>query len=95
MIEKLTGLIIAIGVFWIAATSAQESGTLLRPSQVFDGEQLHSGWVVVTEGNKITYAGPQGNLPGPWPDTVIDLQGRTLLPGLIEGHSHVLFASIQ
>lgn len=90
MIKKLAGLIIAVCVFCIAATSAQESRTLLRPSQVFDGEQLHSDWVVVTEGNKIAYAGPQGDLPGPLPDTVIDLQGRTLLPGLIEGHSHVL-----
>ena len=61
---------------------------LLRPDRVFDGEQMRSGWVVLVKNNKIEQAGPMTfKLPGG--AEIIDLKGMTLLPGLIEGHSHL------
>jgi imidazolonepropionase-like amidohydrolase len=56
---------------------------------VFDGDTLHEGWAVRVQGERIQSAGPSASIPAAGA-TVIDLPGTTLLPGLIEGHSHVL-----
>ncbi|MEJ7660554.1 MAG: amidohydrolase family protein [Hymenobacter sp.] len=69
--------------------SPAQTATLLRPAAVFDGETLHSGWAVLVEGDKITAAGPAATLAAPAGATVLELPGLTLLPGLIEGHSHM------
>ncbi|MEQ8533786.1 MAG: amidohydrolase family protein [Imperialibacter sp.] len=64
---------------------------LLKPDRVFDGEKmLTAGTVVLVENGKVAYVGPEsGTKPGRGAKTVT-LPGQTLLPGLIEGHSHVL-----
>jgi imidazolonepropionase-like amidohydrolase len=69
-----------------------ETVYLLKPAHVFDGEaaQLHDGWVVLVRGEKIEAAGPAGEIKAPADSKVIDLPGMTLMPGLIEAHSHVL-----
>ena len=54
------------------------------------GEPLHAGWVVRIEGNRITAAGPAGSVSAAADATVIDLPGATLLPGLMDIHSHLL-----
>ncbi len=64
--------------------------TLLKPDRVFDGEEMHENWVVLVEGNQISYAGEVAGLPRSKNSKEIDLNGMTLLPGLIEGHSHLL-----
>jgi imidazolonepropionase-like amidohydrolase len=66
-----------------------QSVYLLKPDRVFDGEQVHEGWVVRTNGDKIEVAGPAGSVSAAGA-TVLELKGTTLLPGLIEGHSHLL-----
>ncbi|GIV60497.1 MAG: hypothetical protein KatS3mg043_1586 [Rhodothermaceae bacterium] len=63
---------------------------VLRPERVFDGEAMHAGWVVVVEGDRIAAAGPPGAVTVPAGAEVLDLRGMTLLPGLIEGHAHLL-----
>lgn len=63
---------------------------VLRPDRVFDGEAVHAGWVVVVEGEHITAAGPARAVAVPPGAVGMDLPGMTLLPGLIEGHGHVL-----
>jgi imidazolonepropionase-like amidohydrolase len=73
-----------------AAAQAQDKLTLLVPERVFDGERMRADWVVVTAANKILYAGARAGLPGYAISASIDLPGLTLLPGLIEGHSHIL-----
>ena len=82
----------------LPATHAQqqpartESVYLLKPARVFDGEsaQLHEGWAVVVRGQKIEAVGPLNSLSTPKDAKVIELPGLTLMPGLIEAHSHVL-----
>ena len=73
-------------------TKQPESIYLLKPSHVFDGEaaQLHDDWVVLVRDEKIEAAGPASTIKAPAEAKVIDLPGLTLLPGLIEAHSHVL-----
>jgi hypothetical protein len=65
---------------------------LLKPAYVFDGEasQLHDHWVVLVQGEKIVAAGPAGEVTVPANAKVIELPQQTLLPGLIEAHSHIL-----
>jgi len=63
---------------------------LLKPAHVFDGEQLHDNWVVLVRGEKIVQVGPAASVSAASDAKEIDLPGLTLLPGLIEAHSHVL-----
>lgn len=64
--------------------------TLLRPAQVWTaGEPVHRGWVVLTEGPRIVAAGPAATIQAPADAQVIDLPGATLLPGLMDIHSHL------
>ncbi len=63
---------------------------LLLPDRVFDGEKMHDDWVVLVEGNQITYSGNPGSLKLPEGTQKIALSGATLMPGIIEGHSHLL-----
>lgn len=65
---------------------------LLRPARVFDAVavQPHDGWVVLVQGERIQAAGPASQVTAPAGAVTVDLPGMTLLPGLIEGHSHLL-----
>ncbi|MCR8561871.1 amidohydrolase family protein [Mucilaginibacter sp. BJC16-A38] len=62
---------------------------LLKPDRVFDGQQMHPGWWVLVNGNHIEAAGEPSSITAPSSATVIDLKGQTLMPGMIEGHSHL------
>jgi imidazolonepropionase-like amidohydrolase len=77
-----------LGTFW--ARVQAPALTLLRPAAVFDGQDLHPGWAVLIEGDKIKAVGPAAQLTPPAGAQVRELPGLTLLPGLIEGHSHLL-----
>ena len=74
------------------ANPQTETVYLLKPARVFDGEsaQLHEGWVVLVRGQKIVAAGPAGGITVPAEAKIVELAGLTLLPGLIEAHSHIL-----
>ena len=63
---------------------------VLKPARVFDGEMMREGWAVVVRGQRIEAAGPVASLAAPAGAEPIDLPGTTLMPGLIEAHSHVL-----
>ncbi|MGA3189721.1 MAG: amidohydrolase family protein [Bryobacteraceae bacterium] len=67
----------------------RENATLivLKPARVFDGETMHEGWMVLVKGDRIEQAGPSVDVTGA---TVRELPGTTLMPGLVEGHSHIL-----
>src|SRR5919197_657646 len=65
---------------------------LLRPARVYDGVEAkpHDDWAVLVRGDKIEKAGPATDLQIPDDARVIDLPGMTLLPGLIDAHTHLL-----
>lgn len=77
--------------FSASAAQAQRA-YLLRPDRVFDGidPRPHAGWAVLVEKERIVAVGPVAELtPRAGDATVVDLSGTTLMPGLIEGHSHL------
>ncbi len=74
----------------MGATISFAQSTLIIPSRVFDGNEMHAGWVVLVDGNKIVAAGPKESVKASKEAKVITLPETTLLPGLIEGHSHLL-----
>jgi len=74
-----------------AAGSAGSPPLLLRPARVFDTAdgQTHSGWTVLVTGNHITAASPAVQVVAPAGALTVELAGMTLLPGLMDLHSHV------
>jgi imidazolonepropionase-like amidohydrolase len=68
---------------------AAQGSTLLVPARVFDGTAMHEGWAVLVQGDTIVAAGAAASLHAPVDATRIDLPGMTLLPGLIDAHSHI------
>ena len=69
--------------------SKAEAVSVLRPARVFDGQTMQAGWAVRVRGDKIDAAGPAASIDVSGA-TTIDMPGTTLIPGLVEGHSHVL-----
>ncbi|MEO1081039.1 MAG: amidohydrolase family protein [Pseudomonadota bacterium] len=51
---------------------------------------MHDNWTVVVEGERIAFAGPREEMPDLPIDRVVRLDAHTLMPGLIEGHAHIL-----
>ncbi|MEA2689216.1 MAG: hypothetical protein QOD51_1823 [Candidatus Eremiobacteraeota bacterium] len=61
---------------------------LIRPDAVFDGDQRRDGWNVLLDGDRIAAVGPA--IAAPDGARTVDLPGTTLLPGLIDLHTHLL-----
>jgi imidazolonepropionase-like amidohydrolase len=73
------------------APAAPPASVLLKPARVFDAvsEAPHEGWAVLVTGNTIAAAGPAAGITVPAGAQVVELPGATLLPGLIDAHSHI------
>jgi imidazolonepropionase-like amidohydrolase len=73
------------------ARAADPPAVLLKPARVFDGTRAdpHDGWAVLVKGDRIAAAGPAAEVKAPAGAQVIDLPEMTLLPGLIDAHSHL------
>src|SRR5262249_13520762 len=59
--------------------------------RLFDGmgDAHKTGQVIVVEGERITAVGPAGEVKLPVDAEVIDLSTATVLPGLIDAHTHI------
>jgi len=77
-------------LLFLLLSTGMQSQSLLIPDRVFDGETLFTNWIVVVDGNQIEYTGPLDKCPIKIIKDTILLKGMTLLPGIIEGHSHLL-----
>jgi imidazolonepropionase-like amidohydrolase len=75
---------------WVLFTGSAEQQTpnpnyiLLKPDRVFDGQQMHPGWWVLVKA-----VGEPATMSVPSFAKIIELKGNTLMPGMIEGHSHL------
>ena len=73
----------------IAQDTSSTGYVLLKPDRVFDGQQMHTNWYVLVKNKRIEAAGEASSIKIPASAKVINLKGMTLMPGLIEGHSHL------
>ncbi len=84
-------ILLAAILFGLAPPSFAKNVTLITNVKVFDGvsDELQSHDVLISD-NLIKDVGP--DLQAPADATVIDGAGRTLMPGIIEGHQHLMLA---
>ncbi len=84
-------LCVATGVLPGLAQQPEASHTLIRPERVFDAAtgEIRIGWAVLVVGDRIETLGPLEAVRPPAGGRVVDLPGATLLPGLIDAHSHL------
>ena len=93
----MSRLIFAVLLTTASAVASPQPGApasnvvLLAPDRVFTGadELAHDGWVVLVRGDRIAAVGPRGQVNAPAGTQTIALPGMTLLPGFIEGHTHL------
>ena len=94
---RLTGLASLAIVGLVALNSAQaEKGRIFYNGKVFTGEPEHPyAEAVAIRGDKIVAVGAQVDVmkAAGIDAEKIDLQGKTLLPGLIDSHTHVMDSS--
>jgi imidazolonepropionase-like amidohydrolase len=85
-------VIINIFLFCLQGAAQPNSSTqytLLKPERVFDGQQIHTNWYVLIKDNAIEAAGEPASIKIPASAKIVELKGMTLMPGMIEGHSHL------
>ncbi|OYV70664.1 MAG: amidohydrolase, partial [Gemmatimonadetes bacterium 21-71-4] len=73
------------------APAPEAPRTLLIPQQVWTGVDSvpHPGWVVLVAGNRIEGVGPRDRVQAPAGTRTVELPGTTLIPGMIEAHTHM------
>jgi imidazolonepropionase-like amidohydrolase len=93
MRSKLAVVAIAVAVVSSVAPRAQPpkrlalvGGMLLTGYEV---PPIHHAAILI-EGNKIVQAGPASEVKIPADAAIVDTSGRTMLPGLIETHGHLI-----
>ncbi|WP_421879271.1 amidohydrolase family protein [Marinoscillum sp.] len=74
-------------VFILTSYIGFSQSVKISADRLFDGSEMHQNWSLIIEGNVIVAVGPSAKLSA---DSTIDLGNATLMPGMIEGHSHVL-----
>lgn len=85
---------ISLSLLFIATLSltvlAQELSTYIKAGKLFDGRsnQLQENIVIVVQGKKILRVGRDVTIPSG--ATVIDLSQLTVMPGLIDAHTHIV-----
>lgn len=90
---RFLSFFIALSAFLAAPLLAVDSQAIvLRPAQVWTAEDssMHPDWVIVVQGNRILAIGPKKDVAIPSSAKGIDLPGMTVLPGLMDLHSHLL-----
>jgi imidazolonepropionase-like amidohydrolase len=71
------------------APSEPAATVILKAAHIFDGVTMHDGWAVRVKGDRIEAVGPSASIDSSGA-RIVDLGSTTLMPGLVEGHSHVL-----
>ena len=93
MKRLLAGLAALAAVFGARGVLAQPAAhpILLKPARVWTADEpVHPGWVGLAEGDRIKAVGPAESVAVPAGTEVIELPGQTLIPGLMDLHSHLL-----
>src|SRR5579859_7810997 len=75
----------------LAPLAARAETVVFKGARIIDGvaaSPLEKGMMIV-DGDRITYVGPAGKMKPPAGARVVDLKGKTIMPGMINAHGHV------
>jgi len=88
----LSFALLAVVVFHRAGHAQQPSPLVIQGGMLIDGtgRAPFDDAVIVIEGERIKSVGKRGEVAVPRNARVIDAKGKTILPGLIDGHCHLL-----
>ncbi len=95
--RNIPALSLAVLTTFGAALYAQSPATVIQGARVFTGDEVLDTATVVIRGRTIESVTPGANIPATAGDDadVVDAQGMTLLPGLIDSHTHNFGPSLQ
>jgi len=91
MRRLLTALALIIACFWAPGLAVAAQPILLKPARVWTAENAgppREGWAVLVKDGKIAAVGPADQIDTAGAE-VVDLPGATLIPGLMDLHSHL------
>src|SRR5438309_2128943 len=90
---KCSGLVMTCFVLWSCAAVAQSGAgvTVIRAGTLIDGksDKPRANQVIVIRGNRIESVSDASSAKIPAGATEIDLSKQTVLPGLIDSHTHI------
>lgn len=88
---RLFAAVLAVAALPAPAAAPSRGDVLLLPDRVWtaEGDAAHTGWAVLVHDGAIAAAGPAAGIQAPADARRIELPGTTLVPGLIDLHSHV------
>lgn len=97
----MRGTWVSLGA-WLAAACACASppatdSTIFRGARLIlgDGRAPIDNGAFLVEGDRIAAVGPQDTVVAPAEATVVDLRGKTVMPALIDGHSHLGYTDVR
>ena len=93
MRKKITGLLAILGflLLFSGTSSANEGSIAFVGARIIDGtmaDPIEEGVVVITDG-RIRTVGPRSAVTVPSGAQIIDVVGKTIMPGIINAHGHV------
>ena len=91
MINKILAfLLLTCAIVSAQAPASPEHWVAVRAGRLFTGtDKLASNQIVLIKGERITEVGPVEKIKIPAGSQIVDLSHATVLPGLIDAHTHV------
>lgn len=76
-----------------AAPTLWRNARIATLDETLPGLGIIENGVIAAEGGRITYVGPEADLPAPLKtiDTVVDLENRWVTPALVDCHTHLVY----
>jgi len=78
------------GLFFLAILASADQTYAIKAGRLIDGQsdQVRQNVIIVVQGNKITALGENAAIPRE--AVIIDLSDKTVLPGFIDAHTHIM-----
>jgi imidazolonepropionase-like amidohydrolase len=95
--QEAVMLLMILGAFFLPSQVDAQQGVLLEPMVIQGGTLIDATGrppladaVIVIEGDRIKSVGKRGEISIPEGSRIIDVQGKTILPGFTDGHCHLV-----